>query len=64
MADMDCNEASLDVMSTSAGWVIAGGGVPGKWTKGVSCLAGLQHRIVVGGVVSGLAKAVTGLQGT
>ena len=65
MADMDCNEVSLDATWAAAGWVIAGREVPEKWMRGVSCPVGFQHKIVGGGEASGhLVKVMTGLQGT
>jgi len=59
MTDTGCNGVSLDAVGASTGWTIAGGEVP-EWTRGVSYPVSFQRRIVVGGEVSGLAKAVTG----
>jgi len=64
MTDTGCNEASSDAMWASAGWVIAGGEVPEKRTGGVSYPVGFRHRIVVGGVVSGLVGVTADLQET
>jgi len=64
MTDTDYNVVNLDAMWVLASWVAAEGGVPGKWTRGVSCPVGFQHRIVVGGEAGGLEKVMTGLQGT
>jgi len=64
MTDTDCNEANLDAMWALAGWVIAGGEAPEKWTGGVAYQVGFQRRIVAGGEVSGLAGAVADLRET
>ena len=64
MTDMDCNGVSSDAMWASAGWVIAGGGAPEKWTGVVSYPVGFQYRIVVGGEVSGLVGAMADPQET
>ena len=61
MTDTDCNGVSLDATRAPVDWVIAGGEVP-EWTRGVSCPVGFQHRIVVGGEASGLAKVMIGPQ--